>query len=78
MTRKEVLGASDPQQLAFNEAMKERRREVNELAKARKKAAAKEQKARRADRQAKTRAAQDQQLMMIVNPATRPIRDRAE
>jgi len=63
--------ATDPKQLAFKEAMKERRREANEQAKARRKAAAKEQKARRAERQASQRAAQDQQLMMMVNPATK-------
>lgn len=59
--------ANDPKQLAFKEAMKERRREANEVAKARRKAATKEQKARHAD---KTRAAHEQQLLMMVKPAT--------
>jgi hypothetical protein len=60
--------ANDPKQLAFKEAMKECRREANEMAKARRKTATKEQKARLAE---KKRTAQDQQLMMIVNPATK-------
>jgi hypothetical protein len=62
--------ANDPKQLAFKDALKERRREANELAKARMKAATKEQKTRRAERK---RVAQDQQLMMMVNPATKPV-----
>lgn len=60
--------ATDPKQLAFKEAMKERRREVNEMAKARRKAATKEQRARRAEEK---RAAQDQQSIMMVKPATK-------
>jgi hypothetical protein len=60
--------ANDPKQLAFMEAVKERRREANEVAKARRKAAIQEQKARRAER---NRAAQDQQLMMMVKPASK-------
>ncbi len=65
--RAKEFRASDPKQLGFKEAMKERRREANEMAKARRKASTKEQKARRAE---KNRAAQDQQLMMMVKPAT--------
>jgi hypothetical protein len=61
--------ANDPKQLAFKEAMKERRRKANEMAKARRKAGSMEQKARRAE---KNRVTQDQQLMMMVKPATRP------
>jgi hypothetical protein len=57
--------ASDPKQLAFNEAMKERRREANEMVKARRRAATKEQRAQRAEQK---RAAP--QLRMIVSPAT--------
>lgn len=60
--------ANDPKQLAFKEAMKERRREANGMAKERRRAATKEQKARRAER---NRAAQDQQLTMMVNIATK-------
>jgi hypothetical protein len=60
--------ASDPKQLAFKEAMKERRREANEIVKARRKAASKEQRAQRAEQK---RAAQYQQLRMIVTPATK-------
>jgi hypothetical protein len=63
--------ANDPKQLAFKEAMKQRQREANAAGKERRKAAAKEQKARRAERQVSQRAAQDQQLMMKVNPATK-------
>lgn len=59
--------ANDPKQLAFKEAMKERRREANEIVKARRKAATKEQRARRADQK---RAALDQQLRIVVSPAT--------
>lgn len=59
--------ANDPKQLAFKEAMKERRREANEIVKARRKAANKEQRARRADQK---RAALDQQLRIVVSPAT--------
>lgn len=58
--------ATDPKQLAFKEAMKERRREANELAKARRKVVNKEQKAQRAEQ---ARAAQHQQLLMVVRPA---------
>jgi hypothetical protein len=63
--------ANDPKQLAFKEAVKQRQREANAAGKERRKAAAKEQKARRAERQASQRAAQDQQLMMVVKPATK-------
>jgi hypothetical protein len=69
--RAKEFRASDPKQLAFREAMKERRREANAAGKEQRKAAAKEQKARRAERQASQRAAQDQQLLMIVKPATK-------
>jgi hypothetical protein len=60
--------ATDPKQLAFKETMKQRRREANEVAKERRRA----QKARRGERQVERRAAQDQQLMILVRPATRP------
>jgi hypothetical protein len=60
--------ANDPKQLAFKEAMKERRREFNEMAKARRNAATNEQKARQAEQK---RAAQGQQLMMLVKPVTK-------
>lgn len=60
--------ANDPKQLAFKEAMKERRREANEQAKARRKAATKEHKAQQAEQH---RAAQTQQLLTLVKrPAT--------
>lgn len=49
--------ANDPKQLAFKEAMKERRREANEIVKARRKAATREQRAQRAEQK---RAAHDQ------------------
>jgi hypothetical protein len=65
--RAKELRASDPKQLAFKEAMQERRREANQQTQARRTAAAKEQKARRADGR---RAAQDRQLMMMIKPAT--------
>lgn len=58
--------ANDPKQLAFKEAMKERRREANELVKARRKAATREQRAQRAEQK---RAARDQQLRIVVGPA---------
>jgi hypothetical protein len=58
--------ANDPKQLAFKEAMKQRRREASAVAKARRRA----QKARRSERQVEKRAAQDQQLMILVHPAT--------
>jgi hypothetical protein len=61
--------ANDPRQLAFKAAMNERRLEANQQEKVRRKAAMKEQKARRMER---NRLAQDQQLMMMVNPATGP------
>jgi hypothetical protein len=48
--------------------MKERRREFNEMAKARRNAATNEQKARQAEQK---RAAQGQQLMMLVKPVTK-------
>ena len=70
--RAKEFRANDPKQLAFKEAMKQRQRQANEGAKARRKAASAEQKARRAERQAQQRAAQDQQLMILVTPATRP------
>ena len=60
--------ASDPKQLAFMEAMKERRREANEIVKERRRAIAKEQRAQRAEQK---RAAQYQQLRMIVSPSTK-------
>ena len=63
--------ANDPKQLAFKVAMKERRREANQVSKERRKAAVKEQKARRSERQASQRVAQDQQLMMLVKPASK-------
>ena len=66
--RSKETRANDPKQLAFKEAMKERRREANEMAKARRKAATKEERERRAERK---RAAKDQQLMMMVKPATK-------
>jgi hypothetical protein len=47
--------------------MKQRRREANELVKARRKAAATEQRAERAEQK---RAAGDQRLRLIVKPAT--------
>ena len=49
--------ANDPKQLAFKEAMKERRREANEIVKARRKAATREQRAQRAEQK---RAAHEQ------------------
>jgi len=64
--------ATDPKQLAFKAAMKERQREANQAVKERRKAATKEQKARRSERRAQERAAQDQQLRMLVKSATRP------
>jgi hypothetical protein len=48
--------------------MKQRCREANEVAKERRRA----QKARRSQRQVEKRVAQDQQLMILVRPATRP------
>jgi hypothetical protein len=60
--------ANDPKQLAFLEAMKERRREANGQAKERRRA----QKAQKADRRAQERAAQDRQLMILVQPSTHP------
>jgi LPS O-antigen subunit length determinant protein (WzzB/FepE family) len=59
---------NDPKQLEFKEAMKLRRRELNETVKARRKAAMKEQKKRRSERQAE-RTAQAQQLTLL-RPAT--------
>jgi len=61
---------NDPKQLEFKEAMKQRRRELNEVVKARRKAAMKEQKKRRSERQAE-RTAQGQQLT-LVRAATGP------
>jgi hypothetical protein len=69
--RAKEFRANDPKQLAFKEAMKERQREANAASKERRKAAAKEDQARRAERQASQRAARDQQLMMMVSPATK-------
>ena len=66
--RAKEFRANDPKQLAFKEAMKERQRDANAAAKERRKASATEQKARRAER---GRATQDQQLRMLVNPATK-------
>ncbi len=63
--------ATDAKQLAFKETMKQRQREANQASKERRKAVAKEQKARRSELQAQQRAAQNQQLMMIVKSATK-------
>ena len=69
--RAKEFRANDPKQLAFKEAMKQRQREANQASNERRKASAKELKARRAERQASQRAAQDRQLRILVNPATR-------
>ena len=52
---------NDPKQLEFKEAMKQRRRELNEVVKARRKAAMKDQKVRRSDPQ-----------LTLVRPTTGP------
>lgn len=69
--RAKEFRASDPKQLAFKEAMNERRRDANGIARERRKAAAKELKDRRAERDAQQRAAPDLQLIMMIRPATR-------
>jgi hypothetical protein len=61
--------ATDPKQLVFKEAMKQRRLELNEVVKARRKAAMHDQKVRRSEREAERRTAQGQQLT-LVRPAT--------
>lgn len=66
--RAKEFRATDPKQLAFKEAMKQRQREANAASKERRKAAATEQKARQAERQASQRATQARQLLMIVKP----------
>ncbi len=63
--------ATDPKQLAFKEAMKARQRDGYQAGKERRKAVAAEQKARRSERQGEQRAAQDQQLIMMVSRATK-------
>lgn len=63
--------ATDPKQLAFKEAMNERRRDANGIARERRKAVAKEQKARRAEGQAQPRAAPELQLIMTIRPVTK-------
>jgi hypothetical protein len=68
--RAKEFRATDPKQIAFKEAMKQRRREANEVAKERRKAAAAGERARREERQAERRATLDRQMRMLVRPAS--------
>ena len=66
-----LVHASDPQQLAFAEAMKQLQREAHQLSKELTKALAQERKTRRLARKVQERAAQAQQLTMMMGPATK-------
>jgi hypothetical protein len=66
--RAKELRAKDPRQLAFKEAVKQRRREAYQKAKERRKVRSQEEKTALGERQAEKRAARNLELMKLVRP----------